>query len=134
MYPSLFRRIAATVIDLAAVFSAATFIIQRPLILEPAAANLWVAIAFVLLYEPVLTAYACTLGQAIMRTRVRQVESLKRISLAKAFLRFFMKYVATVVGGASAGGMVRVFPRGDLRAIHDQAANTVVVNVGTTEH
>ena len=134
MYPSLFRRIAATLIDLATVFGAVILIIERPLIMEPAAANLWAAIAFVLLYEPVLTASACTLGQAVMRTRVRHFESLEKITIGRSYLRFVTKYVASILGGASARGMVRVFPRGDSRAIHDQAADTVVVNVGTTEH
>ncbi len=133
MYPGLFRRVVATLIDLLAIFVGASFIIQRRLILEPEEANLWAAIAFVLLYEPVLTAYACTLGQAVMRTRVRHFESHDRISLGKSYLRFFMKYVASVIGGVSARGRVRVWPGDDLRAIHDQTAGTVVLNAGAIE-
>lgn len=133
MYPSLFRRVMATLIDLVVLFGAVSWIIQRPLVREPEVANLWAALAVVLLYEPMLTAYACTVGQGIMRTRVRHFESLERITLGKSYLRFFMKYVASVVGGASARGTFRVWPREDLRAIHDQTADTVVVNVVATE-
>lgn len=133
MYPSLFRRVTATLIDLAVIVAAVAFIMQRPLFLEPEQANLWAGLAFVLLYEPVLMTYLCTLGQAVMRTRVRQFESLERISLGKAYLRFFMKYVASIVGAASARGNVRVWPREDLRAIHDETAGTVVVNASETE-
>jgi uncharacterized RDD family membrane protein YckC len=133
MPPSLFRRISATLIDLGVIFGVVSFVIQQPIIAGSEAANLWAALAFVLLYEPVLTTYACTLGQAVMRTRVRHFETLQRVSLAKSYLRFFMKYVASFAGGASARGTVRVWPRQDLRAIHDQTADTVVVNVSDTE-
>ena len=133
MPPSIFRRVSATLIDIGVIFVAVSFIIQRPLIPESETANLWAALAFALLYEPVLTTYACTLGQVVMRTHVRQFESLRRVSLGKSYLRFFMKYVASVAGGASAGGTVRVWPRADLRAIHDQTADSVVVNVSDTE-
>lgn len=133
MYPSLFRRIAATLIDVVAMFFAASFIIQARLIAEPESGRLWLALAFVLLYEPVLTAYACTLGQAVMRTRVRRVESLDRITLGKSYVRFFMKYIASVFGAASTRGAVRVWPRADHRAIHDEAADTVVVTASAVE-
>lgn len=133
MYPSLFRRISATLIDIAVMLGAVSFIIQRPLILEPPEANLWAAIAFVLLYEPVLVAYACTFGEMVMRTRVRHFESLERITLVKSYLRFFMKYIVSALAGASARGMVSVWPRDDLRALHDQAADTVVVNAEALE-
>lgn len=133
MYPSLFRRVVATLADLAVVFGAGSWIIQRPLLPEPEIANLWLALGFALIYEPVLTAYACTFGQAMMRTRVRRFESLERITLGQSYLRFLMKYVASIFGAASSGGRVRVWPRQDLRALHDQTADTVVVNVEATE-
>jgi hypothetical protein len=128
IYPNLLRRVVATLIDLAAVFAAVAFIIQRPLIQEPEAANLWAALAFVLLYEPVLTAFACTLGQACMGTRVRDAKSLERITFRKSFARFLTKYLASGLSVAATGGFVRIGPRQDRRAIHDEAGGSVVVN------
>ena len=133
MYPKLFRRVAATLIDMGVVFAVVGWIIQRPLVAAPGIANILAALAFALTYEPVLTAYACTVGQAVMGTRVRRVRSLQRISIGKSYVRFLMKYVASILGGATSGGRVRVWPRQDLRALHDQAADTVVVNVAATE-
>lgn len=133
MYPSLFRRVVSTLVDLAVVFGAVSWIVQRPLIGEPSVANTLAAVSFALIYEPFLTAYACTVGQAVMSTRVRRFESLERITLGRSYVRFLTKYVASIVGGASSGGRVRVWPGGDLRALHDLTADTVVVNAAATE-
>jgi len=128
MYPSLFRRIAATAIDIAVVVGVFSLAVQNPLLPEAGAANLWAAAGFAVLYEPVLTVYACTLGQALMRTRVRHVDSRGRITLGKSYVRFRAKYVASILAGATSGGFVRISPRKDLRALHDRAADTVVVD------
>ena len=128
MYPNLLRRIGATLIDIAVIWLVVSFIIQRPLFVEPQAANYWASVVFILLYEPVLTTYLCTVGQALMATRIRHFETLERITISKAYLRFLLKYVASVIGAAASRGMVRVWARGDLRALHDLQAETVVIN------
>lgn len=133
MYPSIFRRFVATLVDLAVVFGVAGWIIQASLVSGGQTVNLVIAAAFALVYEPVLTAVGCTVGQALMRTRVRQFESLGKVSLGKSYVRFLMKYVASILGAAGSGGRVRVWTQPDRRALHDQTADTVVVNAAVTE-
>lgn len=134
MYPNLFRRSLATLIDLAAVVFVIALIIRSSALAELQWLKIALAIAVPFIYEPVLTAYACTIGQALMWTRVRDAETLQRIPLCKAYMRFAMKYIATVVGagGAStAPGIptsVPAFPDGGRRALHDLQAGTVVVS------
>jgi uncharacterized RDD family membrane protein YckC len=76
-----------------------------------------------LLYEPLLTWYACTPGQAIMRIRVRSSDTLGRISLDQAIGRVLMKYVCGVLScfGTAAAGTHR--------AVHDVLSGTIVVDV-----
>ena len=132
-YPSLFRRVGATLVDLSVLAVIAYFMVSGPLGSE----RLWLqassVLGLALLYEPVFTAFGVTLGQAIFGTRVRHHESLERITLKKSLLRFFTKYVANVFGGASANGWHRVHPRTDLRAIHDVTADTVVINAASVQ-
>lgn len=137
MHPNLFRRSMATVIDLAVVISVIALLLRSPVLADLLWLKVALAIAFPLLYEPVLSAYACTIGQAVMWTRVRDAETLQRIPLRKAYMRFLMKYLATVIGagGAStAPGLptaVPAFPDGGRRALHDLQAGTVVVGAGS---
>ena len=133
MYAGVFRRSVATLIDISVVVALIVLICRTPLISDPYWANVLVAIAVALLYEPVFSAYLVTLGQALMGTRVRQVESLKRISMGAAYKRFAAKYIISVIGAAGApaargAASVSVWPNGDHRAIHDLEAGTVVVN------
>lgn len=133
MYPSLFRRVGATLVDLSVLAVAAYFMVSGPLGSEGLWLQALAVLGLALTYEPVLTAFGVTLGQAVFGTRVRHCESLERITLKKSLLRFVTKYVANVFGGASANGWHRVHPRDDLRAIHDIAADTVVVNAATEQ-
>jgi hypothetical protein len=66
--------------------------------------------------------------------RPRHFETLERISLGKSYLRFFMKYIASVAGGVGARGWDRAWPRSDLRTINDQTDDAVVVNANSTEY
>lgn len=136
MYPNLFRRSMATLIDLAVVIFVIALIIRGPALADLQWLKVGLAIAVPLLYEPMLSAYACTIGQALMWTRVRDSESLQRIPLRRAYVRFAMKYIATVVGagGASSAPIptaVSAFPDGGRRALHDLQAGTVVVSAGS---
>ena len=133
MYPSILRRVGATLIDLVVLLGTAYLAISGPASASSLGIKFVVVVGLALLYEPVLTAFACTLGQAVFGTRVRDFESLQKITLKRSLLRFLVKYVANVFGGASAGGWDRVHPRIDLRAIHDRAADTVVVDARTTQ-
>ena len=128
MYPSLFRRIGSTSVDAAVLVFAAYLMVS--VLLESASLGVKaLAVAgLALLYEPFLTALACTLGQAVFGTRVRHYDSLQKITLKQSFLRFFAKYVANVFGGVGAGGLHRARPSKDLRAIHDVTADTIVID------
>jgi hypothetical protein len=80
------------------------------------------AIAVIALYEPVFTSFAVTLGQALMRFRVRQFGTLKRIPIHLAYLRIIVKYF---LGGVSA---LTIPARSDRRGIHDLTVDSIVVN------
>ena len=122
MYASLFRRIVATLVDIGVVVLTIYFVQQR-LVDEAALVKIMLAAAVVILYEPLLTVCACTIGQLVMGTRVRHSETRKRISSRMAYARFAAKYAGTLAGA-------RHSRRKDLRMNHDLVADTVVVNAG----
>ena len=122
-YPALSRRVAATSIDVAVVVGAIYFAVNGPLLGQPLSMQVSAAVAIFALYEPLLTAYACTAGQALMRTRVRDHPTLERIALRQSYLRFLVKYTVSIMAAAPN------LPRDDLRANHDRLAGTVVIGV-----
>lgn len=77
--------------------------------------------ALVLLYEPILTVYGCTFGQAVMRMRVRDETTLARISVSQAYNRIFVKYF---LGWIS---VLTVPVQKRRQAIHDLVTNTLVI-------
>jgi uncharacterized RDD family membrane protein YckC len=85
------------------------------------------ALALVVLYEPICTTLNRTLGQAIMGIRVRNYDALsengicKNISFPYALFRFIVK---TLLGWVS---FVTIHSDPDSRAIHDKMANSVMV-------
>lgn len=137
MYPNLFRRSVATLADLAVVIVVIALILRSSALADLQWLRVALAIAVPLLYEPMLSAYACTVGQALMWTRVRDSETLQRIPLRRAYMRFVMKYIASVAGAGgapSAPGIptsVSAFPDGGYRAVHDLQAGTVVVSASS---
>jgi len=124
MYPNIFRRYLATLTDLAVV----VFIIWGTIQVadnfgfrDNLSANVLIILTF-LLYEPVFTSKAVTLGQYIFRFRIREEEGYKNITLIKAYLRFFTKIIL--------GGWSLLKIPGDRRrqAIHDSVAGSLVLN------
>ena len=138
MYAGIFRRSVATLIDLVLLAAFIAYVVQHPPITGQPWANGLIVVAVVLLYEPVLSSRLCTLGQALMGTRVRRAETLERLAIRASYKRFAFKYIASILGAASAsasnvtmnaGGVrVSVWPHGDHRAIHDMSVGSVVVN------
>jgi uncharacterized RDD family membrane protein YckC len=138
MYAGIFRRSVATLIDLALLAAFIAYVAQYPPIDGQPWANVLIVVAVVFLYEPVFSSRLCTLGQALMGTRVRRAETLERLSIGASFKRFAFKYIASILGAASAGAAnarmgaggvrVSVWPHGDHRAIHDISVGSVVVN------
>jgi hypothetical protein len=86
------------------------------------------ALALVVLYEPICTYINRTVGQAIMGIRVRNYNTLsetgvyKNISFPLSLFRFTVK---TLLGWVS---FVTIHSDPDNRAIHDKIANSVMVN------
>ncbi len=75
------------------------------------------------LYEPLCTSRFCTLGQKIMRVRVRRYPSLERISLLMAYTRILVKALLGIFSFFSLPFSQK------RRAIHDMAARSIVVFV-----
>lgn len=73
-------------------------------------------------YEPLLTAFACTLGQFAMRIRVRRVEGHSNIGIGRAFLRTLVKYLLGAIS------FLTMPAQKEKRAMHDIAAGTLVLN------
>lgn len=77
---------------------------------------------FAATYDPLLTVFGATLGQFLMRFRVRNRSDGRRISILRAYVRFVIK---ALLGALS---LVTVATRKDRRALHDMAAKTIVIN------
>jgi uncharacterized RDD family membrane protein YckC len=122
-YPTLTRRYFATAIDV--VFVLAAIIMISYLFENAGETGVKVRVGLILslffLYEPLCTSRFCTLGQKIMRIRVRRYPSLERISLFMAYARILIKALF---------GMLSFFTlpfSQKRRAIHDMAARSIVV-------
>jgi uncharacterized RDD family membrane protein YckC len=126
--PSLLARYQSSFIDLLVLLTA--LVILSMTIDALGDVPDWVRASLVgamLLYEPVLTAYGCTVGQKLMRIRVRDVNSMygtgpeKPLNLPMAIWRFFMK---SMMGWLS---FITIHSNADRRAIHDFAAGSVMI-------
>lgn len=120
-YPNVLRRYLATVLDLFALWCIVYSISRTPALTDRGALAYWILAIALLLYEPLLTVYACTLGQAVMRIRVRTADGVKRIGLDQAFGRVIVKYILGILS------LLSVPARRDRRAIHDLSSGTIVV-------
>ena len=122
-YPTLVRRYYSTVIDTVLLFLLVALAGVLPLEEQqvPVARCLVLAV-WVLLYEPLLTSRACTLGQLIMDIRVRKDQATEqRIT----FLRAFGRYLVKALLGIFSFFTLLFMPR--QRAIHDLAVGSVVI-------
>lgn len=126
-YPNVLRRYLATVLDLFALWCIIYAISQMPRLTERGALAYWVLGLLLLLYEPLLTTYACTLGQAVMRIRVRTNDGLRRIGLDQAFGRMMVKYLLGIIS------FLTVPARKDRRAIHDLSSGTIVIEARSSD-
>src|SRR5262245_19298433 len=116
-YPNLVRRYLAAMIDGVIVILLVVLMgrLASYLGLEQGIALFFAAIA-VALYEPFLTAFLFTVGQGVMRFRVRDLESGARVPLGRVYLRVVIKAVLGIVS------FLTLPARADRRAIHDLAA------------
>ena len=96
-YPNILRRYLATLLDFFALWCIVYGVSRFPAFTEGGAVAYWALGLALLLYEPLLTAYACTAGQALMRIRVRTPDGLKRIGLVQAIGRMVVKYLLGMI-------------------------------------
>lgn len=124
-YPTLTRRYIATAIDVAFVLTA--IILISYLFENAGVTGVKVRIGLILflffIYEPLCTSRFCTLGQKIMRVRVRRYPSLERISLLMAYTRILVKALLGIISFFTLPFSQK------RRAIHDMAARSIVVFV-----
>ncbi|WP_257667325.1 RDD family protein [Parapedobacter tibetensis] len=127
-YPSLVDRIKSTFID-TVVIIVAMFICSHALDGLPDAAGWMRAVCFVavfLLYDPLCTAFGCTVGNYFMKIRVRQNEDHnKRINFSSALIRYIVK---ALLGWVS---FLTIHSNAEKRAVHDMAAGSIMVNLTT---
>jgi uncharacterized RDD family membrane protein YckC len=89
-------------------------------------AMLAMGVFFALVYEPILTTYAATLGQYIIGIRVRDAtDPRKRINILQAYIRVVVK---VMLGWMS---FVTIHFNRKHRAIHDLAGSSVMIRVKT---
>ena len=122
MYPSILRRYLSTVIDYFAIIGLLFAFSRSPLYdAEASEPTLWPLWIFVV-YEPILTAYACTPGQLVTHIRTRTFVGHRRPSLYAGFVRYVVKVVLGVIS-------VLFIPRQKhRRGLHDLAAGTIVLS------
>ena len=122
-YPTLTRRYIATAID--GVFVLSAIILISYLFEDAGETGVRVRVGLILslffLYEPLCTSRFCTLGQKIMRVRVRRYRSLERISLHMAYARILVKALFGILSFFTLPFSQK------RRAIHDMAARSIVV-------
>ena len=121
-YPYIWPRFQAVFVDTLFLLGVVLLV---PLFLQDYPAARILLLLAVLAYEPVLTAFACTLGHGVIGIRVRRADDpSRRLSLPAAYVRWFLK--------AAFGIISLLFMRDDNhnRALHDLAAGSVMINVG----
>jgi len=88
----------------------------------------WIRIVLLIgiwgVYEPILTTFACTLGNYIIGIRVRRsIDTTKRMNILQAYVRYVTKML---LGWLS---FVTINMNKNRRAIHDLIASTVMIKI-----
>jgi uncharacterized RDD family membrane protein YckC len=120
-YPNLLRRYLATIIDVILMWLLVFGAVHVPVLRNSSWGISGIAAAVVLLYEPPFTALFCTLGQWIMRIRVRRHVSLRRLPLTAAYTRVIAKYLLGAIS------VLTIPANAERRGIHDFVADSVVI-------
>lgn len=124
-YPTLLRRYVAFFLD---VWLGWFLMIVTMVILDDhesrSAVMITLAAALLLGYDPLLTAYSATLGQRLMKIRVRDYhDPSQRIPLWRAYARIVVKFSLGIIS------FFTIHSNVEHRAIHDFAGESVVINV-----
>jgi len=126
-FPSLFRRYVASLIDLITVIALVGFIGKLPVAMPENFSSITVFMIVIILYEPLLTVFACTIGQLVMRIRVRKCDGQERLGFFRAVFRTLVKYCLGAISFLSMPA------QRERRAMHDLAAGTLVLDASDTK-
>lgn len=118
-YPAVIRRYIASIIDVAVTVG----LIAICFAAVPIEYRLWVFVIVLPMYEPLLVSRACTVGQLLMKIRVKDSRENRRISYLRALVRYSMKFLLGFIS------LVTIPASRDRRAIHDMSADSLVVFV-----
>lgn len=124
-YPTLLRRYTAFLLD---VWLGWFLMIITMVVLDDHASQpivmITLAAALLLGYDPLLTAYSATVGQRLMKIRVRDYhDPSQRITLWRAYARIVVKaFLGTI-------SFFTIHSNSEHRAIHDFAGDSVVINL-----
>ncbi|WP_026310046.1 RDD family protein [Niabella aurantiaca] len=124
-YPKVIDRIQSSLIDLGLLvllmFAAAMILDRYEQV--PDAVKIGIFI-FLIIYEPLLIALGCTLGNYIKGIRVRQsTDPLKKIGFAQSLLRYPVKLFLGLVSFFTIGASKQ------RRAIHDILSGSVMIKL-----
>lgn len=124
-YPSVLQRYLAALIDGLVMLILLIFGVQTVPRIGGVSdqVTLFLLVIVISCYEPLFTAYRCTLGQLLMRFRVRTFEKRKRIPLLSAYLRFFVKATLGIIS------MFTIPVSETRRSIHDMVVKSIVIPV-----
>jgi len=121
-FPNLFQRYLGTLVDYIFVFFCAYHVVVN---LLPQSGGNSVQFGIILLalflYDSVLTAYFCTLGQLLFRFRIRERATLRRIPIHLSLVRSVVKLL---LGGYS---MIAIIFNRERRAVHDYATRSIAI-------
>ncbi len=127
MYPSIFRRYLSTAIDYAAVMFLLYAFSRSPLYDRNATESPMWPLALFFVYEPLLTAFACTLGQLVMNIRVRRLSDGRPPTLYAALLRLAVKLLLGILS------VLFIPSQKQRRGLHDLASGTIVVSASRAQ-
>jgi len=125
-YPLLTDRVQSTFID--SVFIVILMFVFASFLDKMENPPDWIRVALFFglfaVYEPVCTAFGCTLGNYIKKIRVRRMgHPDQKINLLQAFVRYIIK---VLLGWIS---FLTMHSNTERRAIHDFAADSVMIKV-----
>ncbi len=126
-FPNLFRRYVASLIDVVVVIALVGIIGNLPITETQNIPPIVIILVVLVAYEPILSAFSCTIGQFVMRIRVRRSQDRLRIGLGRAVTRTFAKYM---LGAASFLTMPK---QREKRAMHDLLAGTLMLDARDTK-
>jgi uncharacterized RDD family membrane protein YckC len=119
-YPSVVRRYIASVVDMSTVIFLIYLIVQVTGNLG-SVGNACLFVGVLSCYEPIATVYYATLGQLLMRFRVRRASDLSQLDLSMAWTRAFFKYPLGFISFLS------IPVHKEKKALHDLIAGTIVI-------